>query len=148
MVAVDQLAAAERRAWAEFMALISRVPAERRDERDVVPGWSVKDLVWHNVGWATFAARELQKLKGLPYTDPFAAHDDAHWDRESDAILEAGRRMSWDEMLVNVEAEREQAHELLADLGELGPEAAAFFAEESSVHYREHSDEIERFLEG
>ena len=133
----DQLAAAERQAWAEFMALVSRVPPERRDERDVVPGWSVKDLVWHNVGWALFAARELQKLNGLPYTDPFAAHDDAYWDRESDAILEAGRRSPWDEMLVAAEADREQAHHLWADLGELSPEAADFFAEE-----------IERFLEG
>jgi hypothetical protein len=51
-------------------------------------------------------------------------------------------------MLVAAEADREQAHQLWADLGELSPEAADFFAEETSLHYREHREEIERFLEG
>jgi hypothetical protein len=144
----DQLAAAERRAWTEFIALISRVAPERRDVREVVPGWSVKDLVWHNAGWAFFSAEELKKLDGLPFTDPFAGHDDAFWDRESAAQVEAGRELPWDQMLVEADAVRECAQVIWAGLGDLTPEAADWFAEETSVHYREHGEEIERFLEG
>jgi Mycothiol maleylpyruvate isomerase N-terminal domain. len=144
----DELAAAERQAWAAFLASIDRVPPERRDIREVVPGWSVKDLVWHNAGWALFSAEELTKLDGLPFTDPFAGHDDDYWDRENAAQLEAGRELPWDQMLAQTEVLREGAHQLWAELGELTPEAADWFAEETSVHYRGHGEEIERFLEG
>lgn len=144
----DELIAGEREAWEAFMALVDRVPPERRDVREVVPGWSVKDLVWHNVGWALISAKELAKLDGQPWVDPFAGHDDAYWDAETEKQIESGRDLSWDDLLEQADASREWAHALWASLGDLGPEAADWFAEETSVHYAEHGQEIERFLEG
>lgn len=144
----DDLIAAERQTWATFLALVDRVPPELRDVRAVVPGWSVKDLVWHNVGWALFSAEELAKLDGGPFVDPFEGHDDGTTDQENAEQLERGRALTWDSMLIEVEAMRARAHELWAGLGELTPEAADWFAEETSVHYEEHGEEIARFLEG
>jgi hypothetical protein len=140
--------AAERKAWSAFMALVDRVPPERREVREVVPGWSVKDLVWHNAGWALFSAEELTRLDGETFVDPFARMDDVTVDSDNDTQLEAGRELSWDAMLVEVDVQRRRAIELWAALDDLSAEAAAFFDEETSVHYREHADEIERFLEG
>jgi len=143
----EELAAAERTAWTEFLALIARVPEDRRDVREVVPGWSVKDLMWHNAGWALFAAEELQKMDGGPFTDPFDAHDDDHWDRVSAAQVESGRTLDWDQTLAECEARRARVHEMWAGLGDVVPAAADWFSEETAVHYREHAEEIERFLE-
>jgi hypothetical protein len=144
----EELIEAERRDWAAFMSLVDRVPPQRRDANEVVPGWSVKDLVWHNAGWALFSAEELQRQDGAAFVDPFSAQDAAYTDAENDSQLDAGRRFPWDAALAEVESMRERAHVLWAGLGELSPEAAAFFAEETTVHYREHAEEVERFLEG
>ncbi|MEP7059451.1 MAG: DinB family protein [Actinomycetota bacterium] len=146
MATREELAEAERGAWAEFMALVGRVPRERRDVREVVPGWSVKDLVWHNAGWMLFSAEALAKLDGKPFVDPFSGHDDAHFAAENELQLEAGRRLSWDEVVDQAERQRARTHELWAGLGAVSDEAAAFFAEESTVHYEEHAEEIRRFL--
>jgi len=143
----DELIAAEQQAWETFLALVDRVPPERRDVREVVPGWSVEDLVWHNAGWALFSAEELAKLDGRPFVDPFEGHDDGNVDQENAEQLERGRALTWDSMLSEAEAMRARAHELWAGLGELTPEAADWFAEETTVHYREHGEEIDRFLE-
>ncbi len=147
LISRDELTAAERQAWDAFMALVDRVPPERRDLREVVPGWSVKDLVWHNAGWAFFSAEELTKLDGRPFVDPFEGHDDETVEQENAEQLERGRALTWDSMLSEVEAMRARAHELWAGLSELTPEAAGWFAEETSVHYEEHGEEIDRFLE-
>lgn len=144
----EELITAERQAWDAFIALVDRVPPERRDVREVVPGWSVRDLVWHNAGWALFSAEELAKLDGRAFVDPFEGHDDETADLENAAQLERGRALTWDSMLSEVDAMRARAHGLWVGLGDLTLEAADWFAEETSVHYREHGEEIERFLEG
>jgi hypothetical protein len=148
MATREELIEAERREWAAFMALAHRVTPEMRDVREVVPGWSVKDLMWHNAGWALFSAEELQRQDGAAFVDPFSAQDDASIDAENDAQLDAGRQLRWDAALAEVESMRGRAHIIWAGLGDLSPDAADFLAEETTVHYREHAAEIERFLEG
>jgi len=144
----DELAEKERAAWRAFMDAVDRLPAERFDERSVVPGWSAKDLLWHNVGWARFAADELAARDGRPFTDPFDEHDDAHWDGLSDQILQEGRELAPDEIRAKAEEVRERTLGTLHGLSDVSAEAATFFAEESSIHYEEHRLEVERFIGG
>lgn len=144
----EELADKERAAWRAFMEAVDRLPADRFDERSVVPGWSAKDLLWHNVGWARFAADELAKRDGRPFTDPFADHDDAHWDALSDQILEEGRELAPDELRAKAEETHERTLQTWLGLSDVSPEAATFFAEESSIHYEEHRLQVERFVEG
>jgi hypothetical protein len=144
----DELAEKERAAWRAFMDAVDRLPPERFDERSVVPGWSAKDLVWHNVGWARFAADELAARDGRPFTDPFDEHDDAHWDELSDRILQEGRELAPDEIRTKADKVRARTLQTLLGLSDLSPEAATFFAEESLIHYEEHRLEVERFLGG
>jgi hypothetical protein len=51
-----------------FLAVLDSVPASRREDPSVVPGWSVKDLICHNAAWAAFAADELEPI--VSSTDP------------------------------------------------------------------------------
>lgn len=146
MATHEELAQAERDAWRSFMDVVAQVPEDRRDERTVVPDWSVKDLVWHNAYWALFGAEEVTRQSGAAFVDPFSAHDDALTDAENAEQVEAGRVLSWDEVLAQADQQRTRVHELWSALGEVSDEAAAFFAEETSVHYEEHAEEISRFL--
>ncbi len=132
----------EASAWASFLDAVGKVGPDRRDEPGVVPGWSVKDLVWHNAGWASFAADELQRLAGKPFEDPFAGHDDSHWDQMSAEIIAAARPKSFDEVMVDAEEVRQHVRAVWQGLPEIDDESAQFFAEETFIHYAEHAEEV------
>jgi hypothetical protein len=42
----DELLEREHASWSAFEAAVGRVPPDRRAVDGVVPGWSVKDLIW------------------------------------------------------------------------------------------------------
>ena len=138
----------EDAAWQDFLVAVRTVPAERLTEPGVVPGWSVKDLVWHNAGWADFSAVELQRLVGKPYEDPFAGYDDAHWDRVSAEIIAASASKSFDEVLADAETVRQRVRAVWEALPEIDDERARFFGEETFIHYAEHAEEVRRFAQG
>lgn len=137
----------ERTAWEAFLAAVGEVPAERLDDRTVVPGWSAKDLVWHNGGWAGVVGEQLRAMMGAPFADPFAGYDDAHWDAVNEEMVREGRAMSFDEVLAAAERRRAEAREVWASLPELDELRAGLFADETFVHYDEHAAEIRAFLE-
>lgn len=137
----------ERTAWEAFLAAVGEVPAERLDDRTVVPGWSAKDLVWHNGGWAGFVGDQLQGMVGAPFVDPFEGHDDAHWDAVNEEMVREGRAMSFDEVLAEAERQRAGAREVWSSLPEVDEQRAGLFADETSIHYDEHAAEIRAFLE-
>lgn len=145
-MAVDDLLAREMAAWAALRAAMDAVPADRRSEEGVVPGWSAHDLVWHCGFWAGFVGGELEKIAaGLP-TDP--DHDDAYWDAVNAEVFEEARTLSWDESWARSEAERERARAALTALGTPTEEAADEFASETFRHYEEHAAEVDVFLHG
>jgi hypothetical protein len=143
----EELAAQERAGWDVFMELVASMPPGTLDDRTVVPGWSAKDLVWHNAGWAAFAVDELVALGDGPFNDPFAAHDDAYWDGMSEEMIQRGRALGYGDLLTETERIREGMHAAWAALPEPGDEAAAWFAEETFTHYEEHAAEIRAYLE-
>jgi hypothetical protein len=56
----DELLEREHASWSAFEAAVGRVPADRRADDGVEPGWSVKDLVWHCAYWAGFCADTIE----------------------------------------------------------------------------------------
>jgi Mycothiol maleylpyruvate isomerase N-terminal domain len=143
----EDLASRERTGWAAFMDLVATMPPGTLDDRTVVPGWSAKDLVWHNAGWSVFAVDELVALGDAPFVDPFDAHDDAYWDALSEDMIKQGRTLGYGDLLTETERLREGMHAAWAAIHEPGDEAAAWFAAETFEHYEEHAGEIRAYLE-
>jgi len=137
----------ERTAWEAFLAAVGEVPADRLDDPSVVPGWSVKDLVWHNGGWAGFVGEQLRAMVDGPFVDPFAGHDDAHWDRVNEEMVREGRAMSFDAVLASAERSRAEARDVWSSLPEVDEQRAGLFADETSIHYDEHAADIRAFLD-
>jgi hypothetical protein len=49
---------------------VGRVPADRRAVDGVVPGWSVKDLLWHCAYWAGFCVDTIEARAAGDLSDP------------------------------------------------------------------------------
>ena len=134
----------ERSSWAAFEAAIARVPDDRRSVEGVVPGWSVKDLVWHCAYWTGFCAEAIQARARGDRSDPWY-HDDAHWDAENDRIAQESKAMTWDAVVSSGAELRERAREALTHA--VDDDSERWFAEETFEHYDEHAAEIARFAD-
>jgi hypothetical protein len=143
----EDLLRREDEAWAGFAAEVDRIEPERREGADVVPGWSVKDLVWHCAYWATFCGDAIAGLDGAAFRDPFGDHDDAYWDAENERVALEGRGLTWDQ----VRERADDARRRVRDAFEAGPDddrVAAWFAEETFEHYDEHAEQVRSFATG
>ena len=134
----------EEQGWAAFMAAVDRVPAERRDEPGVVPGWSVKDLVWHCGKWADWVREPLKRIEAGTY-DP---DEDYPTERLNDQWAEDSKSLSWDDVERGVADQRRDARAALEALPEVTDDAAREFNNETWEHYAEHAAEIEAFAGG
>jgi hypothetical protein len=142
----EELARKESEAWDAFLGVVSTVPADRRESEGVVPGWSVKDLVWHCAEWARFAGDHLEQMKDGTFVDPFAIGDDAHWDAVSQTMVDEARTMTWEEILAGAEVRRTRARAVWESLPAIDDAAAHWFGEETFDHYDQHAVEIRAFL--
>jgi hypothetical protein len=141
-----ELARKESDAWEAFLGVVATVPSDRRVSEGVVPGWSVRDLVWHCAEWAGFAADHLEQIKDGTFVDPFAGVDDAHWDAVSQAMVDEARTMTWEAILAGAEVRRTRVRGIWDSLPAIDDAAAHWFAEETFDHYDEHAEEIRAFL--
>jgi len=138
----DELLQREDDAWSTFRDAFAGVPEERRDIPTVVPGWSVKDLVWHCAYWANYVGNVLEHVaQGLP--EP----EDQDWDALNRAIAKESKAMAWDEVIVGASRGRDRARAALLALPELTEGAETEFAGETFDHYEEHAVEIVRFAD-
>jgi hypothetical protein len=141
----DELLEREKAAWDALLAAVHRVPADRRREPGVVPGWSVQDLVWHCGRWAGWVVIALERIHsraadGSDLPEPV-------WQGLNDEWAEESREMSWEAVESGAEAERARAREVFAAIDEVTDEEASEFSEETFVHYEDHRVEIERFVD-
>lgn len=136
----EELLRQEASAWTELLAVLDRVPAERRAEEGVVPGWSAHDLIWHCGYWAGYVAGQLEGTGDLD------DHDGEYWDALNAQIVEQARAMSWEESLARSERERQRARSALLAAADPSADLLQEFEDETFVHYREHAAEIEGFL--
>jgi len=136
----EDLLRREDAAWTAFVDAFASVAEARRTDGDVVPGWSVKDLVWHCGFWADYVGDELERIAaGQP------APPDQDWDALNDMVIQDGRPMPWDEVVVAAERGRDRARAALEAMGDLPEQAETDFREETIEHYEEHAAEIAKF---
>ena len=135
----EELLQREDQAWLAFVDAFAAVPEDQRDQQGVVPGWSTQDLVWHCGYWAGYVGDALERIargETLP---------DQDWDAINDKVIEDGRGMSWDEIIVQSEHNRERARAALLALATVTDEALEEFTGETFEHYEEHAAEIRAF---
>jgi len=136
----EELLQREDQAWMAFVDAFAAVPEDQRGTEGVVPGWSTHDLVWHCGYWAGYVGDVLERIgRGEP------APEDQDWDAMNDAVIQDGRGMSWDEIIVESERNRERARAGLQALSTVTDEAFEEFTGETFEHYEEHAAEIRAF---
>jgi Mycothiol maleylpyruvate isomerase N-terminal domain len=140
MATKEELLQREDEAWAAFVDAFGSVPADRRSQPGVVPGWSVHDVVWHCGYWAGYAADILGKIARGESTE--GSQD---WDALDTMVVEDGRAMSWDEIVIESERNRVRVREALQALPTLTDEAVSEFGGESFEHYEEHTAQVRAF---
>jgi hypothetical protein len=138
----EELLARERASWEAFQSEVGRVPVDRRSVDGAVPGWSVKDLVWHCAYWAGFCADRIEARAAGDLSDPWD-HDDAHWDAENDRVAQESKAMTWESVESKAGELRERARAALELAND--DDTLRWFAEETFEHYDEHAAEIARF---
>ena len=120
----DELLGREDEAWAGFVDAFAAVSEDRRDVPGAVPGWSVKDLVWHCGYWADYAGDLLERMTAGQPAPP---------------------DQDWDEVVVAAERGRDRAREALIAMPDVTDTAASEFGGETFEHYDEHAAEITAF---
>jgi hypothetical protein len=142
----DEYLGKEQASWDTFLGVVGSVPTEKRSDPGVVPGWSVKDLVWHCAGWATFAGDHLEQIRDGTFVDPFADAPDSHWDEVSQQMIDESRGMTFEDVVAGAEHARARVRAIWSALPAIDAEAGSWFADETFSHYDEHTDEIRAFL--
>jgi hypothetical protein len=136
----DELLHREDTAWLAFVDAFASVPEDRRDLEGAVPGWSVKDLVWHCGYWADYVGDYLERITAGQPEPP-----DQDWDALNKLVIEDGRGMTWDEVIVAAEQGRARARSALIAMTDVTEGAASEFTGETFEHYEEHAAEIAAF---
>ncbi len=139
----DELLRREDEAWSALVDAFAGMSDQRRDEPGVVPGWSVKDLVWHCGYWARFVGDVLKRMQaGTP--EP----EDIDWDALNATVAEESKMMTWDEVVTGAEEGRMHARSALQAMSQVTDKAAEEFSDETFDHYEEHRAEIAAFGAG
>jgi len=136
----DELLQREDTAWSAFVDAFAAVSDDRRDVDGVVPGWSVKDMVWHCGYWADYVGDVLERMAAGQPEPP-----DQDWDELNKMVAEYGKRLPWDEVIVAAERGRDRARSALIAMSEVTEGAASEFTDETVDHYEEHTKEIQVF---
>src|SRR6476661_2935483 len=127
----------EDEAWAAFSKAFTDVPEDRRDVEGVVPGWSVKDLVWHCGYWADYVGDVLERMSAGQPEPP-----DQDWESLNQMVAEDGKGKTWDDVIVAAERGRDRARAALIAMTAVTDAAASEFTDETVDHYEEHAAEI------
>jgi Mycothiol maleylpyruvate isomerase N-terminal domain len=136
----EELLQQEDTAWSAFIDAFASMSDDRREVEGVVPGWSVKDLVWHCGYWADWVGDYLERDTAGQQPPP-----EQDWDKLNQMVFEDGRGLSWDEVIIAAERGRDRARSALLAVGEVTDRAASEFRDETVVHYDEHAAEIRSF---
>lgn len=155
--------------WDAWTKLVDSIPDERKHEPGAVGFWSVKDTIAHIAVYEDWTLKWLEPaLDGQPAR--FEKEDDiSEFDfDEQNAIFYEQHK---DRSLEDIQAEATQIHQRLMDalnrlpenahetpLVELSPDAGVMFREGTTIpgaidgcaadHYRHHTADVQRWLEG
>lgn len=140
----EEMAEAEREAWADLQGLVARLAPEQMESRDMnADGWSVKDLLWHLGCWTAESARQLERIR-------LGTYEERDWSDTDDLnarYLGEARRLDLATVRTEMIAARNRALEEWAALDELTPEAIEWFEESGPVHIRDHIEDLRGYVE-
>jgi len=140
----EELLRREEEHWRSLAAAIGSVPADRRTEPGVVPGWSVRDLVWHCARWSDYAAERLRAIASGTYVRE--DHPDAFYDDLNARWAEEAAGVDWDTAASGLIAARNRARAAFEALAQPDADAFEWFTDEAAEHYSEHAAEIAAFV--
>jgi hypothetical protein len=157
----SELLANIRRDRAQLDSLVARVGEARMTEPALEGGWSVKDVLAHISAWEKIGmalVRNNQPIQPPPPGETGPSTDvineriyDGSKDRPLDEVLADAQR-SYAELLAMIDGLSDDA--LTAVLGggqedaELSPQVGQLISGNADDHYREHSAQIGRWLDG
>jgi hypothetical protein len=134
----------EEQGWAELRVVLGRIPKARLEEPGVTDeGWSPKDVMFHVGAWLALAATQLERIREGTYTV-----DDTTTDDRNRAWFALSRTLDVPTVRAELESSRLMAHDALAALTEVTPEAREWFEESAPLHYAEHLPGLVRWLDG
>lgn len=131
----------EAEAWTRFETALGRIPRDRWEASEVLPGWSVRELLWHMTWWLEKCARNLERLRaGQEPLDAMETVD------ERNAMLAAeGRGMTAPAVEEGLRAARDLVRSGWEALPRVDDVAIEELACETYEHYDEHRADLERF---
>ena len=156
-----ELLAAIRRERALLDAAVLRAGEARMTEPSLEGGRSVKDVLAHVSAWEKICmalVRNNQPIQPPPPDETGSSTDvinekiyEGSRDRPAaDVVTEAAR--SYGELVAMIEALSDEAVAAVLGGGQHGaegsPTIAELISENSDAHYREHSEQINRWLDG
>jgi hypothetical protein len=142
----EELLRREEENWRSLEAAVGAVPVERRTEAGVVPGWSVRDLVWHCARWSDYVGKELTAIAEGTYVHE--EHPDAFYEDLNARWAEEATGVDWDTVATEMIAARNRARAAFEALAEPDEHAVEWFTDEAVDHYAEHAAEIAAFAAG
>ena len=132
----------EAGAWERFEVALHRVPRERWEGSDVLPGWSVKELLWHMAGWLEKCGRNLERFGAGEPEEPGTG---LSVDERNDRLAAEARDMTVDAVHDGLLAARKTVLERWQALPDVDARAVEELADETYEHYDEHRLDLERF---
>jgi hypothetical protein len=146
VVNANEVSELENQRFQELMGAIDMVPADRREERGVVPDWSTHDVLWHVAYWVGRAADVLdQARQGPPF--PEEPEEDSYYDEQNAAAVAPGRAMSWEQVVEHFERSRERLRSALESCDEATCEWITERSMEEVEHYHVHTAQVRDFAE-
>lgn len=139
----EEHAVREADGWAAFRVALDAIPRERWEEPGVLPGWSVKDVLWHVAGWLDACVETLDAIRDGRYEEE--DWSDEKTDARNAELAERARAMDVDEVWSGLQDARERVLRRWVELPELDDRAVEDFAGETHEHYQEHLPDLERF---
>ncbi|MEX2202561.1 MAG: maleylpyruvate isomerase N-terminal domain-containing protein [Actinomycetota bacterium] len=128
--------------WVSFEAALEAIPRASWEDAGVLPGWSVKELVWHMAGWLQTCARRLEEMR----TGQEPERTGQTVDERNEELAAQARTMSVDAVhrgLIDARALVREEWEALPTIDE---RAISELADETYEHYDEHREDLERFV--
>ena len=127
--------------WGDFERLVLAVPRDRWESPDVMPEWTVKEMLWHVAGWLQLCASDLERMRAGTFSESDALDDT---DERNATFADQARAMDADAVWTGVLAARDLARARWNELPEITDRAIEEFASETYQHYKEHVDDLER----
>ena len=154
----NDLLASIRRDRLQLDELVARVGEARMEEPALEEGWSVKDVLAHISSWEKIGMATVRNNQPVDVPEPGPATTNTT-DLVNQKIYESNRdrpladvradaARSYDELLAMVEGMSDDALSSILGGATEGPTVDQVIRGNSDQHYREHAEQIGRWLDG